>query len=123
MAERIGEMSKATDTGIVSVINQDENNRQVLLEYRRIGGTVQLYGQAVDTAGGTFFGQIATGLPRPAKQMRIQFADGFLTLETDGTLKASTTMSRVYFDGITYLTTPSYNTADGHLLSSVQQEH
>ena len=120
LAERIRETVKATDTGIVplEMLYSGLGN----INYRRVGGTVQLYGFAKDDVGGSVSGQIATNLPRPTVQLRIPLSNGYLTLDTNGTLTANTSMSQVYFDSITYLTTPSYNSSDGHHSSEQQEE-
>lgn len=113
LAERISEMSRPTDTGLVSA---DLTFGTGSIGYRRVGGTVQLFGSVMnDATGSPLSGQIASGLPRPTASMRITLSDGYMVLGTDGTLTAyNTKLTRVYFDNIMYLTTPSYNTSDGH---------
>lgn len=123
LAERISEMSRTTDTGIVPAnITFGIGS----ISYRRVGGTVQLLGSVVnDATGAAVSGKIASGLPRPAAAIRVPLSDnGYMLLETDGTLTAyNTKLTRVYFDGIMYLTTPEFSNSDGHhsAISNSQQ--
>lgn len=112
LAERIRRSSLAADSGVVATQYPE-------LSYRRVGAVVQLMGSMFNDALGGFNGEIAAGLPRPSAAMRfaipgIPLAKEYLMLTTSGRLMAYTGQNRLYFDGITYLTTPVYDTNDGH---------
>jgi len=113
LAERISEMSKITDTGLVTA---DLTFGTGSISYRRVGGTVQLYGSVMNDALGAVSGQLATGLPRPAHPVRIPLSDdGYLILAASGTLTAyNTKLSKIYFDNIIYVATPLFGGDDGH---------
>ncbi len=119
LAERISRMAMITDTGIVQV---DEVNFNGSISYRKVCGTVQLFGSVMNDASGmSVSGQIAAGLPRPTASLRFPLSDGYMILGTDGKLTAyNTKLSKVYLDNIVYLTTPTFGGNDGHY-STVNQ--
>jgi hypothetical protein len=64
MATRIMNRSMLVDSGVTEISGSGVN-------YRRIGGTVQLLGTLFNDALTGFSGQVLSGLPRPASDLRL----------------------------------------------------
>lgn len=119
VAARIKHHSKILDSGFRQAFSQYGD-----VSYRRIGGTVQIFGTLLADATGGFIDEVVSGLPRPSVELRFPVisytggwaADGYMSLTTQGKLYAFTKTTHISLSHIVYLTTPAEgnNAGDGH---------
>lgn len=108
LGERLMYSSKVSDSGEKKI---DTNLYVGICYYRKIGGTVQLYGNITNNALGVGInGNVASGLPQPARDI----IRGDITIDKRGQLIISSNSDSVSLEGIIYLSTPEYPTNDGH---------
>lgn len=113
LATRLVKRSEPADSGVVSSSIDGAS-------WRRVGGTVQIFGTLFNDALGGFHGEVASGFPRPSADLRFPcstLAEGdYMVLTTAGKLFAYSKANRLYLDHVSYLTTPvtATNDNDGH---------
>lgn len=111
LGERIANAAKAAD--VLEQISLKAHSGK--LQYRRIGGTVQLMGDVWNDANGAgIHVAVASGLPCPNRDLTIKTVYATVEISKEGVLTIDSEYDKVYLDGIIYLTTPSYNGDDGH---------
>lgn len=117
LGTRIANMNRIKDSGIV-IIELDDTVPTIkgYIQYRQIGGVVQLYGR-VGASG--FTGFITDRIPAPATRMVVDTGKGNLIMDSDG-LRVQSLTEPINLDGITYLSDPIYEpVADGHYQPSL----
>ena len=108
LGERLTRSVMQTDSGMQEVVVDGYIG---CVRYRKIGGTVQLYGYVTnDAIGAPIDGMIAGGLPRPAADVVV----GSCTITTRGELEIKSSTDYVSLNGIVYLSTAGYDIEDGH---------
>lgn len=111
LAERIANSSKITDN--IGTLRLSAYSGS--LQYRKIGGVVQLMGYVWnDAVGGGVNGQVATGLPRPAMELVMETDTGNINISSSGVLSITSSNDRVYLNHIVYLSSPTFDVNDGH---------
>lgn len=109
LGERLVRQSKMTDSGPQQAVIESYIAHDV--QYRKIGGVVQLYGYFTnDAVGAPIKGTAASGLPLPVRAVTI----GDCTIDKRGQLVINSESDYVPLDGFTYLSQPEYPANDGH---------
>lgn len=116
LGERIANSCRVGDTGVLEATLVTAGLGEV--RYRRVGGTVQVFGELFNDAMSGFNGAVAQGLPRPAVGLYLPMnpADGAgsIQVSTNGTLSVLTKANRVHLDHVAYVATPVFAANDGH---------
>lgn len=99
LAERIAGRNRVADTGLVT-IETEMSSIQGYIEYRQIGGVVQLYG-SISTNG------TIAGIPAPATKIIIETGNGNILINSNG-LTAQLVVGTIRLDNITYLSDPIF---------------
>lgn len=111
LAERIAKSSKITDDMGTLRLSAYSGN----IQYRKIGGVVQLMGYIWnDAVGGGINGQVATGLPRPAMDLVMNTETGNVNISSSGALRITSSNDSIYLNHIVYLSSPTFDANDGH---------
>lgn len=112
LGTRIANMNHLKDTGIMTIKVDKKYSTDGYIQYRQIGGVVQLYGQL--NIASTLGDIITTNLPVPAVETRWKFNEGVLLIGKNG-LRADVFNGTVFLDGIMYLSDQLLDSgSDGH---------
>ena len=112
LGTRIANMNNLKDTGIVRIKVEDSVSQDGYIQYRQIGGVVQLYGQLTMTS--SLGDIITTKLPVPAVETHWKFNEGVLHIGKNG-LRSDVFNGTVFLDGIMYLSDQLLDSgSDGH---------
>lgn len=120
LGERIANAAKAADVTVQLKLNTYLGR----IQYRRIGGVVQLMGSVRnDIIGGGINGTISSGLPRPSSDLIMNTESGMVTISSSGALSVVSPDDVIYLNHIVYLANPSFDTNDGHYSTSNQTDN
>lgn len=113
LGTRIINKNQLKDTGIVTIRVDNSFTNKGYIQYRQIGGVVQLYGE-LNIPEPTIGEIITDKIPAPATKTVWKFDSGVLFVSSDG-LTTDIVNGTISLDSIIYLTDTIYESAsDGH---------
>ena len=116
---RIANRNQLKDTGIVNISVDKSYSDNGYIQYRQIGGVVQLYGKLNISAEVNL--TITDKIPAPATKTTWKFDNGVLFVSNAG-LTTDVVNGTIFLDSITYLSDTIYESAlDGHYSTIVDK--